>query len=161
VEGTVKKPLQITITIVGVLVLLVGYWLTDNFIYPIKSVHPNYSDVEQSFSKLQFPADWKEISSSENKGLHGRDCDPFNNAGCFHKSKTFKVNDSKSAKTNIEEMFKELGCDNVLDEPTYEGNSNTTPKTASNLSCKIKGGVILGASTSQQRGEVSVGVSTR
>lgn len=155
-----KKPIQIIIIILGVVVVLFGVWFTDNFVYPLKADKPNYSDVEKAFAQLQFPADWKEIGTSENRGMHGRGCNPFNDSGCFHKTKIFQVSDAEIAKNKIKDIFKTVGCSDVQDEPTYEGNSNTSPKTAANLSCRLQNGVTLGASTSQLRGEVSVGAST-
>lgn len=146
--------------VAGVTVLLGGLWVVDNFIYPLKAENPNFSDVEKAFAKLQFPNDWVEISSSENRGMFGRGCDPFNDAGCFHKSKTFRTKETESVKSEISEQFISHGCTGILEEATYEGNSNTTPKTALNLSCQIDGGVIYGASISQQRGEVSVAAET-
>jgi hypothetical protein len=161
VGGTVKKPLQVIIVILGVLVVLFGIGFIDTFVYPLHSDRPNYSDVEKTFAKLQFPSDWKEVDSSENRGIHGRGCDPFNDSGCFHKNKTFKVDDTQAARVSLKEIFTSLGCTNVDDEATYEGNSNATPKTATNLSCRLSNGVVLGASISQQRGELSVGASTK
>lgn len=144
----------------GIFVLLAGIWVTNNFIYPFSTVHPNYSDVEKAFSRLQFPAAWQEISSSENRGLHGRGCDPLNSSGCFHKSKTFIITDFEATKTQLKTIFLSNGCKGVAEDSTYEGNSNTTPKTLIQLSCQINGGVIYGASISQQRGEASVVAST-
>lgn len=151
-----KKPLRTILVIVGVLVLLIGYWGVDNFVYPIKAVHPNYSDVEQAFSKLQFPADWKEISSSENKGLHGRDCDPSNTAGCFHKSKTFKAPENTSAQ-DVEALLTATGCGAVITSD-FTAGGDTKPST--NLECSFGGGLGYSASLEGPKAEVYVSANT-
>jgi hypothetical protein len=156
-----KRALKITGIISLVFVAIISLWATDNFIYPFKPETPNYTDVERVFARLQFPSEWKEISSSENKGLHGRGCDPFNSAGCFHKGKTFTVDDVSRAKENLKEILKTHGgCSGVYEEAIPEGNSNTDPMTATNISCQTSGGVIYRASTSQLRGQVGVDATT-
>lgn len=146
--------------VVGVVLVLFGLWFTDNFVYPLRAESPNYSDVERAFAKLQFQAGWTQIDSSQNKGMFGRGCDMFNDSGCFHKSLTFKVPDVEAAKVTLKAQFMSNGCKGILDEATYEGNSNVSPKTLTSLSCQLDGGAIYYASASLQRGEVSVGART-
>lgn len=155
-----KKVLKLTGITAAVLFVIIGLAAVDNFYYPFSAVSPNFSDVEKAFAKLEFPADWKEISSSENRGLHGRGCDPLNDSGCFHKSKIFTVTDINDTKLKIKELFSAQGCASISEGQTYEGNSNQTPKTVSEFSCTIKGGVRLSASVSQQQSQIYVGAKT-
>lgn len=150
-----KKPIKTILIILGIFILLTVYWTVDNFIYPVKPVHPNYTDVDKAFAKLQFPSDWKEISSAENHGLHGRDCDPFNNSGCFHKSKKFTVNDSTS-NDRIKEFMMTSGCVEVSEsEFTYSGEQ----KRSFSFSCQLQNRVKLGVTL---RGpESSLNVTTK
>jgi hypothetical protein len=156
VGGTVKKPLRTFLIIFGAAVLLIGYWGVDNFVYPIKAVHPNYSDVERVFAQLQFPSDWKEISSSEGRGLHGRDCDPFNKAGCFHKAKKFKVPDNTN-ESSIQQIFSTANCVNTtVKDITPTGDLKST-KT---LTCSLGKGLSLNADLTGPTSEVYVAAQT-
>lgn len=151
-----KKAFKIISAVVGLLVLLIGLWVVNNFVYPFQSVHPNYSDVEAAFAKLQFPSDWREISSSENRGLHGRGCDFLNNAGCFHKGKTFSVPE-RVTKDNLKQLLIDSGClGTVESEFTYDGDA----KPSFNLECGLSGGVRLGATIRGPESKVSVTVRT-
>lgn len=126
----VKKVL----VVLGVVVVFITLTAIDNFTYPFKAESPNFSDVERAFSRLQFPSGWVEISTSENRGLHGRGCDPFNDSGCFHKSKTFKV----SAETTAEDVKKVLlaaGCPGVNEESSDPASANRYTE----LKCAISG----------------------
>ncbi len=120
------------LVVVGVVVALFGLWFTDNFVYPLKSESPNYSDVERAFAKLQFPTDWVEVSSSENKGMFGRGCNMFNDSGCFHKSRTFKVSETTTAE-DVKKVLLAAGCPGVVEEKSNPISAN--PYTE--LTCTI------------------------
>lgn len=150
------RVLKIVGVVFAVLVVIVGLWATDNFIYPFKSVSPNYSDVEAAFAKLQFPAEWKEISSSENRGIHGRDCDPFNTAGCFHKTGSLSVPDNLS-NDDVKAFMIASGCPGVVvSEFTYGGEE----KRSFGFNCGLGNGVQLGASLRGPEASLSVTVKT-
>ncbi len=152
-----KRGLKITAIIAAVLFVIVGLWAVDNFYYPFKSESPNYADVEKAFARLQFPADWKEVNSSENKGLFGRGCDPLNDSGCFHKSKTFSIPES----TTIEEVKKVVAdsglCTGlVVSQPLYKQEAKPT----NNYECGVGNGVKIDGTFRGLRGEVYLAVST-
>lgn len=151
-----KRALKVIGLVTLVVVLLAGIWVTDNLIYPFKSESPNYSDVEKAFAKLQFPSEWQEISSSENRGLHGRGCNPLNDAGCFHKNTIFKVDDT-NAKEIVKSMFLESGCEGVSEKP-YTNNPTDDPSY--NLFCTIGNNVNYSANISGVEPKVSVTAST-
>ncbi len=92
-----------------VLLIIVG--VVDLFFYPLKSAKPNFSDVERVFNKIVVPADWVEISSSENRGIAGRAC-PIESSGCFGKSKRFSL-DPGTPVENIEHVYESSGCPNA------------------------------------------------
>lgn len=151
-----KKALKYIGIALGVFILIAGIWVTDNFIYPFKADTPNYSDVEKAFAKLQFPADWKEISSSENKGLHGRGCDPLNDAGCFHKSKTFSVPDNLTV-DEIKKVLSEGGCPGIT---TIPGGYKSDVKPSFDFSCGTTLGVEYVASLDGPKAQLYVGTNT-
>lgn len=73
----------------GMIVLTAGYY--GMMYYPPFSQDPNFTDVERVFNRMQFPSEWVEIDSSENRGYGGRVCPIESGTRCFHKSKRFKV----------------------------------------------------------------------
>jgi hypothetical protein len=138
-----STPVKFFGVILGVPAVVVGLLVVNAFVYPFSSKHPNFSDVDQAFSKLQFPSDWQEISSSENRGIAGRGCDPFNSSGCFHKSKTFKIPQT-ATEEELKKVFIQAGCTTVsTTDNTYQGEL----KKSSNLRCSIgeKGIYLVGA----------------
>lgn len=143
---------------IGLLVisLFVGAWVVDNLIYPFQSENPNFSDVEKAFAKLQFPSDWQEISSSENRGLHGRGCSPLNDAGCFHKSMTLKVPDMVSL-DDVKTVFISAGCESVAtDNYSYVGES----KESTNFRCTIGNNVFYSSGLRGPTSELYVSATT-
>lgn len=152
-----KKAFKIIGIIVAVFVMLAALWITDNFVYPFKSVSPNYSDVERAFAKLQFPSDWEQISSSENRGIHGRDCDPLNGSGCFHKSRTFKVPEGVTSE-DIKRVILDSGlCAGVVEVDITQKDET---KPSKNLACGAGGSISLGADFIGPKSEAYVSVKT-
>lgn len=142
--------------VLGVPALIIGLLLVNAFIYPFSSKDPNFSDVEQAFAKLQFPADWQEISSSENRGIAGRGCDPFNSSGCFNKRRTFSVPDNTTP-AEVVLVLKNAGCEDVAIE---EYKYNETDKSAHNLRCAASEGIFYSSNLSGTESRVSIGSST-
>lgn len=151
-----KKGLKITAITFGIFILLAGLWVTNAFIYPFTSSNPNYSDVEKAFAKLQFPSDWQEIKSTENRGLHGRGCDPVNGSGCFHKSKTFKVPENTSVE-QVEKVLISGGCTGSVKQDITPQN-DTLPTTS--LRCGIGSGISFAADLTGPESEVYVSAGT-
>lgn len=142
--------------VAGIFLLLFGVWFIDNAVYPFRAVHPNYSDVDKAFAQLQFPADWQEISSSENRGIRGRACDPLNSSGCFHKRKIFKVSENYTV-DQLKQFFIQNGCPGVVeDEYSYGGEE----RKSYNLSCGLNGGVRLSGNLRGPDSKVSVTTAT-
>ena len=140
----------------GVLLTLVGLWFVNGFVYPLRADSPNYSDVERAFAKLQFPSDWVEVKSSQNSGMFGRGCDRFNAAGCFHKSKTFKVPDTIKAE-DVKKVLLNAGCPGVIERDiTQTGES----KTSYNMQCSLGGGISFGLDHLGPKTEVYVSAKT-
>lgn len=126
------------------------------FVYPLRASNPNFSDVERVFSTLEFPADWKEIDSSENSGWYGRVC-PIEGSGCFSKGKRFTV-PLGTTKDQVKEVFKTSGCP-VVGE--YELRYEDEKRIATNLECSIDGLVVDGTfSEENDTKTVSIYVST-
>lgn len=98
--------------IIGLPILLIGLFFINSAVYPFTSKDPNFADVEAAFDKLQFPSDWQEIKSTENRGIAGRQCEQFNSSGCFHKSKTFKLAPQMNV-DDVENFYKTSGCGNI------------------------------------------------
>lgn len=151
-----RKGLKVASLIGGVLIVAVGLWFTDNFVYPFKASNPNYSDVEAAFSKLQFPSDWKEISSSENRGLHGRGCDPVNSSDCFSKSKTFKIPET-TTKDEVSRVLLSVGCTGLSEKDISQSNEK---EQSINLSCSVGNGINIGSDLLGPNSEVYVSVKT-
>lgn len=152
-----KQYLKVTGVIAIVLAVFVGLWAVDNFYYPFKSESPNYSDVERAFAKLQFPADWKEISSSENRGLFGRGCDPLNDSGCFHKGKSFKVPEGFTSEGLKNVIIQSGLCSAVVENDiTQSGES----KPSFNMNCGTDNSINVGADLIGTNSEVYVSVKT-
>ena len=107
-----SKGLKIFGAIVGFFVLIISLIYINTAVYPFQSKHPNYADVEQAFAKLQFPSDWQEIGSTENRGIAGRQCDPFDSSGCFHKSRTFKFS-ANATVDDVKGILVKAGCETV------------------------------------------------
>lgn len=100
-----------------VVVIFIVLSIVNLFVYPFKSSQPNFADVERVFSKIEIPADWVEISSSENSGIAGRAC-PIESDGCFSMLREFTVPDSTS-EVLVAGMLEKSGCQNV----SYEEHS--------------------------------------
>lgn len=152
-----SKRAQIITIVIAVPVVLVGLMFVHQYVYPIFPVNPNFSDVEKAFAKLQFPSDWQEISSSENRGLHGRGCDPLNDSGCFHKSKTFKLPEGNTL-DNIKTVITASGLcsDLVISSPLYKDQEIPT----NNYECGAGDGLSIGGTYRGPDNEVSITVRT-
>lgn len=138
--------------LLGVPAVLLALFYINTYVYPFQSKKPNFSDVEQAFAKLQFPADWQEIQSSENRGIAGRGCDPFNSSGCFHKSKTFKIADTVTQE-DVKQVFLDAGCESVsVTDNTHRGEV----ESSYNLRCNLSGGLSFGGSLRGPENEVYI-----
>ena len=152
-----SKGLKFFGVLLGVPALIIGLFYINTAVYPFQSKHPNYADVEQSFAKLRFPTDWQEISSSENRGVAGRQCDPFDSSGCFSKSKTFKLPPT-AGEEHMKKAFTEAGCESVSQtDITQEGETNKSYS----LRCNIgTAGVYLIGSYRGAKGEAYMAATT-
>jgi len=123
--------------LIGIILLGLGY--VNMAVYPFATSRPNYSDVERVFNKMQFPGDWQEIRSSENRGIAGRACPIESESACYHKSKTFKVPDT-TQKNIIEAVLNSAGCQAVsfTDSTPSDGDPST------NYACSAEGLSIRG-----------------
>lgn len=152
-----SKGLKVAGIVIGVVVLLFALRIIDTYVYPFKKASPNYSDVEAAFAKLQFPNEWQELSSSENKGLYGRNCPPVDNSGCFSKSKVFRLSEA----TTIDEIQKTIIssglCTGInLSSPIYKDEQNPTY----NYECSVDGGLTISGTYRGPDNEASVRVKT-
>lgn len=93
----------------AVFAAIVTAFYVEATIYPLSTLHPNFSDVERVFNRMQFPPDWQETRSSENSGIAGRACPAFPESACFHKGKNFLVNKDITT-IEIEAVLKSTGC---------------------------------------------------
>lgn len=147
--------------IIGLPILLIGLFFINSAVYPFTSKDPNFADVEAAFDKLQFPSDWQEIKSTENRGIAGRQCEQFNTSGCFHKGKSFSFTDYDLTRSKLVEVLKVSGgCDTVSEEMVPEGNSNTTPMTLLSVRCVAGDGIYFTGSASKERKVVGVSATT-
>lgn len=153
-----SKTVQTIVIIVGVLVVLFGVGFIDAFVYPLRPDHPNYSDVEKAFTKFQFPADWKEVSSSENRGIHGRGCDPLNGSGCFHKRREFSIPPSTTI-DDIKSLVTTEGLcsDLIVSQPLYKEDDKPT----NNFECNINAGLKIVGTYRAPSNEVSFTVKSK
>ena len=145
---------------IGVGLALAGYmafWFINNFVYPFFPESPNFKDVERVFSRMQFPAEWEELDSTENRGLAGRACPIEPGSRCFQKGKKFRV-DSNIDQKIVEEVFKQTGCSIV----SIQRSEPIGGTPYSNFECSVDGLKVDGGvtETSAESWEVSVYVST-
>ncbi len=118
----------------GVFMLLFGAFYIDTSVYPFTSLKPNFADVERVFNRMQFPADWQEIRSSENRGIGGRQCPIESSTRCFHKSKTFSVPENVKPE-DVKTILMQTGCPAVsITDVSYE----TDPEDSKSLECSIE-----------------------
>lgn len=92
----------------GLVVLFIVLGVINLFVYPFKSAKPNFADVERVFNKIEIPADWVEISSSENRGIAGRAC-PIEGSGCFSKGKRFTLS-TDAPFEDLASVYESSGC---------------------------------------------------
>lgn len=123
----------------GIIVVLIVVGAINLFVYPFQSAKPNFADVERVFNKITIPADWAEISTSENRGIAGRAC-PLEGSGCFHKSRTFNAPVSTTPE-QVEVILSVSGCSSPVPQKTDFGDGN---KNAYRLVCSIDGLDIVG-----------------
>lgn len=96
------------VIVVSVIVVLIVLAVINFFVYPFQSAKPNFADVERVFNKIEIPADWVEISSSENRGIAGRAC-PIESSGCFSKGKRFTLAAGYEV-SSIGAVYETSGC---------------------------------------------------
>lgn len=141
----------------GVFMLLFGAFYIDTSVYPFTSLKPNFADVERVFNRMQFPADWQEIRSSENRGIGGRQCPIESESLCFHKSKMF-LTPEKPSKETFEGLLKKTGCTIV----SYTENMPEDGTQYDNYSCSIDEVKVSGTLYKKQTGwEASFRTSSR
>jgi hypothetical protein len=152
-----SKGLKFFGVVLGVPILVLGLVYVNTAVYPFQSKRPNFADVEQAFAKLQFPAEWQEVSSTENRGVAGRQCDPFNSSGCFHKSKTFKFSPNATYE-DVKSILTNAGCKSVsVAKNTRLGES----KESYELRCRIgTQGVYLVGTFEGPEGESYISATT-
>lgn len=137
-----------------VLVFIFGTLYINFSVYPFTSQKPNFADVERVFNRMQFPAEWQEIRSSENRGIAGRRCPIEPGSACFHKGKTFAI-PSDIKNVLIEEVIKQSRCDSV--GFTRQKPIGGDPYT--NFTCSAEGLEISGTIYERQgKWEISVTV---
>jgi len=96
-----------------VVVLLIIAGVVNVFFYPFTSAKPNFSDVERVFNKIVVPADWVEISISENRGIAGRACPIEPGTACFHKGARYSLAGGADVVSAVQNVFGTSGCENV------------------------------------------------
>jgi hypothetical protein len=146
---------KIVIGLATVIALWVTYGLVDFFIYPLSSGDkPTFKDVEQTFNKIPVPDSWVEIRSSENPGIsHGRICWIENETTCFHKSKVYKVTDSKQY--DIEGIIVNSTQCTVIDKDKPSKSANTDFYS---LTCALPDRIEINANFGGANNEVYIGV---
>ena len=117
-----KKSIIISLTVL--VVVAIGLQFVNWFIYPFSSAHPNFSEVEAVYDKMQVPSTWIKTGEGANKGIAGRQCGIESN-GCFSKSATFSVPTTTTTE-QIKNVYIGMGCVSVaadrteqLDGPVY------------------------------------------
>ena len=126
----------------GVFALLLGILYVHLAVYPFWSDHPNFSDVERVFDRIQFPEDWKITESGEDRGIAGRTC-PLEGSGCFSKFSTFEIPKNTDS-FKIENAVKAAGCSSVISYSSSPDGAD--PYT--DYSCSV-GGINIVASTKE------------
>jgi hypothetical protein len=128
----------------GVLLALLAALYINMAVYPFFTSHPNYSDVERVFNKMQFPSDWTEIRSSENRGIAGRACPIESGSVCYHKSRSFNLPTTTTIE-QVKSVMQQSGCQAIsVSDNTAQGET----KKKSLLGCSIDG-MRLGADYSE------------
>ena len=136
-------------------IVLTGAAYINMAVYPFSTEHPNFSDVERVFNRMQFPSDWQEVKSSENRGVAGRYCPFESSSACYHKSKTFRV-PAGTLDKEVEKLLKETGCPIV-------SISVSTPIGAepySSFKCSAEGLEISGEIEHKNEPEVYISIRT-
>lgn len=128
-----KAGKRLVITAVAVVLLIVA-GAVNFFVYPFTSAQPNFADVERVFNKIEVPADWVEVSSSENRGIAGRAC-PIESSGCFSKSTTFNAPTGTTPEI-VQAILGLTGC--PLPEPVKTDLGDGRDDSYK-LTCSIKG----------------------
>jgi len=152
-----KKFFKAVGILAGIFVAIIAVWIFHNSVYPLTTTHPNFSDVERVFNKMQFPGGWKEIDSSENRGVAGRLCPIESSTKCYHKRKLFKV-ENNTTQQYLGTIIKTTGCPSVSYSDEMVGGG--TPY--SNYTCSIEGLTVSGTLYKRPSGwEASFSVSDR
>lgn len=140
-----------------VLLIPLSLFIINNAVYPFSTTHPNFSDVERVFNKMQFPSDWEEIDSSENRGIAGRACPIESATKCYHKRKLFKLSNKVSLDV-IEGILKKTGCSAV----SFTENKPVEGTSYDNYQCSTEGVTVSGTLYKKSAGwEASFSTSNR
>ena len=144
------------VIIASVIMVLIVLTIINFFVYPFQSAKPNFADVERVFNKIVIPADWVEISSSENRGIAGRACPIEPGSACFHKGTRFTVPSGLTVEA-AQGVFDDSGCPIVA----FTRSEPIGGDPYTNFSCSIEGLEVSGTLIEQESGrELSVYVST-
>lgn len=143
------------VIIVGLVVLFIVVGVINLFVYPFQSAKPNFADVERVFNKIEIPADWVEIDSSENRGIAGRACPIEPGTTCFHKSKTFTVPAGVNVEM-VETVLLSSGCPSV---GVVDNSYIDAPDTKYRFECSIEA-LDIGGDLNMNDGQVYVSART-
>lgn len=150
-----KKSFIISLT--ALVVVGLGLQFVNWFIYPFSSAHPNFSDVESVYAKMQVPSTWTKKGEGANRGIAGRQCG-IESDGCFSKVAAFEVPKSTGAE-DIKSVLTGMGCISVVSDRTdQKGGTSYT-----DFECSTEGVKPWG--TLKEEGvdgwSLSLGVSSR
>lgn len=135
-----------------VVILLIVAGVVNVFHYPFTSAKPNFADVERVFNKIQVPADWVEIDSSENRGIAGRAC-PIESDGCFGIVRVYKVSPGMSDQS-VKDVIALSGCNTV-------SSSSSEPEGGNNYStflCSVDAVKVEASLTQKQESSWELGL---
>ena len=119
----------------GVFLALIAVTYINLAVYPFTSEKPNFSDVERVFNRMQFPAEWQETDSSENRGVAGRRCPIEPGSACFHIRRSFAIPPTATL-NQAKEALRTSGCSAVSET---NNTSLGSEKKKYRLDCSIDG----------------------
>lgn len=151
------KTVKVILIATGISLFLAGFFVVDQFFFPLTASPPYFSDVEAAFKKIQIPPDWQQIESSENRGIRGKRCPIESESTCFSKSSKYAVGNVVSIE-DVKKVFQTSGCPvvstNIVDYKDMR-------RTAYNLVCTIDGLTVEGTFSNEGgKNEVSLHVSS-
>jgi len=153
--GKSKKALIVSLVFVPI--ILIGLLIVHWFVYPFVSAKPNFADVEAVFNKLQIPSDWQVIEESENRGVAGRQCPIESESMCFHKAKTFKINNAAS-EASVSVLLVKAGC---VSPSIKDARDKGDPEGSRFSSECFAGPINLSATVNMIKQEIYVSASSR